>query len=216
MPTLPKNNNRNNENCNRQKSSDPVDDLSYQPQQQQQHDDYNTNETVFGCILRGEKSATIVAESGQFLAFHDHKPGAPIHYLIIPKQRIDSVLDLQVNDVTTLHDMKLMAQQLVNQRKRHSLGSTMNQENTTRQNNNNNMTSRFVFHIPPFYSVKHLHLHVLTPVSQMKWFYRYIKFPAHDTFWCISIDTVVDRLKRGESPVPWNCWQYLYTKQKRK
>ncbi len=46
------------------------------------YDDQN----VFAKILRGEIPNQTVAETEQCLAFHDIRPQAPIHVLVIPKQ----------------------------------------------------------------------------------------------------------------------------------
>jgi histidine triad (HIT) family protein len=48
-------------------------------------------ECVFCQIVRKEASAEIVYEDDRALAFHDNRPAAPIHMLIIPKQHIDSI-----------------------------------------------------------------------------------------------------------------------------
>lgn len=41
--------------------------------------------TIFTKIINGEIPSNKVHESGEFLAFHDINPKAPIHVLIIPK-----------------------------------------------------------------------------------------------------------------------------------
>lgn len=44
------------------------------------------NENVFAKILRGEIPNRTVAETDHCLAFHDIRPQAPIHVLVIPKR----------------------------------------------------------------------------------------------------------------------------------
>ena len=64
------------------------------------------------------------------------------------------------------------------------------------------------FHIPPFNSVDHLHLHVLAPASEMNWVYREIKYKC-GARWCTSDLEVIERLKEGLSAVrykrPFQC-----------
>lgn len=159
-----------------------------------EQDGYATNETPFGKILRGEIPASILAESDEYLAFQDKCPGAPLHGLVIPKRRIHSVIELSSADLTMLYQMKDMSKQIV---KEYYPASHDDYE--------------LLFHIPPFYSVKHLHLHVLAPVSEMTWFYRKFKFPSHETYWCTSLDHVIHRLEQGKSPVQDNCFmKYFY------
>ena len=49
--------------------------------------------TIFDKILAREIPADIVYEDDQVLAFKDIAPRAPVHYLIIPKQRIATLND---------------------------------------------------------------------------------------------------------------------------
>jgi len=58
------------------------------------------------------------------------------------------------------------------------------------------------FHIPPFNSVDHLHLHVLAPASEMGFVYRYGKYNS-GTRWCIGDFEVIERLERGMVAVPY-------------
>lgn len=61
-----------------------------------------TAETIFDKIIRKEIPAKIVYEDDICLAFNDISPQAPVHFLLIPKVRIDSLsqskeTDAQVN-----------------------------------------------------------------------------------------------------------------------
>mmetsp|Transcript_12756 Transcript_12756/g.31158 ORF Transcript_12756/g.31158 Transcript_12756/m.31158 type:complete len:88 (+) Transcript_12756:423-686(+) len=58
------------------------------------------------------------------------------------------------------------------------------------------------FHVPPFNSVDHLHLHVLAPLSEMNCAYRYGKYNC-GTRWCTSDLDVIGRLKGGDAAVPY-------------
>ena len=68
--------------------------------------------TIFDKILAREIPADIVYEDEQVLAFKDIAPKAPVHYLIIPKQRIDTLNDACPTDQALLGHMLLTAAQL--------------------------------------------------------------------------------------------------------
>lgn len=67
-----------------------------------------------GCIFcrigRKEIPAKIVAESPDVVAFHDVQPQAPVHILIVPKEHIHNVLDVQDRHSGLLMDMLRTAQ----------------------------------------------------------------------------------------------------------
>ena len=68
--------------------------------------------TIFDKILAREIPADIVYEDDQVLAFKDIAPRAPVHYLIIPKQRIATLNDASPADQALLGHMMLTAAQL--------------------------------------------------------------------------------------------------------
>jgi len=51
------------------------------------------SECIFCRIVRGEIPCRKVFEDDELLAFHDIAPQAPVHFLIIPKQHIESLYD---------------------------------------------------------------------------------------------------------------------------
>ena len=59
--------------------------------------DIGLGETLSSCIfcklIAGEIPAQIVYEDDSILGFEDISPLAPIHYLFIPKQHVDSLVD---------------------------------------------------------------------------------------------------------------------------
>lgn len=63
-----------------------------------------TAETIFDKIIRKEIPAKIIYEDDICLAFNDISPQAPVHFLLIPKIRIDSLsvcteTDAQVKNI---------------------------------------------------------------------------------------------------------------------
>lgn len=60
-------------------------------------------------------------------------------------------------------------------------------------NNQTDMTSISLgFHMPPFNSVKHLHMHGIAPKSEMKLVGRWIF--REDSYWYKTVDTVINSL----------------------
>ena len=158
--------------------------------------DYENNDTVFGAILRGELPAVTLAESDRLLALEDIKPRAPLHALIIPKSFVGSIFDVTTNtstlpshdpgDLDWMMEAQTMALALIQHH--HPVAYARGDY-------------RLAFHIPPFNSVNHLHLHVLAPLSDMTFFYKYIKYHPR-TRWCISLEEVLERLQAGHTSVP--------------
>jgi len=152
--------------------------IFHQPPHNNVDDDknyYANNPTAFGRILEGTKPSIPIAECNQLYSFYDHSPKAPFHGLVIPKRYIRDINSLQKSDLELLLDMKEMALQTLHQHQPEAF---------------QNKDYRLCFHIPPFISVGHVHLHVLAPVSDMNWFYKNVKFMV-GTKWCIDLTDVL-------------------------
>ena len=54
--------------------------------------------TIFDKIISKEIPATIIYEDDKCLAFRDIAPQAPVHFLVIPKTRINRLEDSQETD----------------------------------------------------------------------------------------------------------------------
>ena len=110
--------------------------------------DYSDNPSVFGRILNGDQPCRVYKESTELLAFQDRSPKANFHALVIPKQYIQSVYSLTSNDVKLVQDMRLMGLDLLEK----ELPQALKDEDYI-----------LCYHIPPFNSVDHLHMHILAP-----------------------------------------------------
>ena len=98
---------------------------------------------IFCKIVRGEIPAKKAYEDDQVLAFHDIRPQAPVHLLVIPKEPIPTLNDLEPDDAELVGGLFLLAKKLMSE-----MGHT---------------DYRTVFNCGPGaqQSVFHMHLHVL-------------------------------------------------------
>ncbi len=71
--------------------------------------------TIFEKIIAGELPATIVHRDDQVVAFHDIRPAAPVHILIVPRKPIPTVDDLADEDQGLMGHMVLVARDLARQ-----------------------------------------------------------------------------------------------------
>jgi histidine triad (HIT) family protein len=53
---------------------------------------------VFCEIVAGRSPARMVCDDDQLVAFHDIRPQAPTHVLVIPRRHLTSLLDLSPDD----------------------------------------------------------------------------------------------------------------------
>jgi len=73
------------------------------------------SDCLFCKIIAGEIPAKKIYEDDHVFAFEDINPQAPVHYLIIPKQHIATINDLDSSHEALLGKMYLAAQQLAEQ-----------------------------------------------------------------------------------------------------
>lgn len=71
--------------------------------------------TIFDKIIAKEIPADIVYEDELSLAFKDINPQAPFHVLIIPKRRIATINDIQVEDREVVGHLYVVAARLAQQ-----------------------------------------------------------------------------------------------------
>ncbi|XP_059211936.1 adenosine 5'-monophosphoramidase HINT3-like isoform X2 [Centropristis striata] len=122
----------------------------------------------------------ILLSDDELLCIRDVKPGATHHYLVITRTHIENCKSLQLDDVPLVERMKEMGRSILEKNRVSNLDDV-----------------RIGFHIPPFSSVPHLHLHAMAPASTMP-FKSQLHYGAQ-SHWFITIDKVLSQLKtRGK------------------
>ncbi|KAG1770920.1 HIT-like protein [Suillus occidentalis] len=142
------------------------------------------------CIFCGAYSTNrddfdIVWEDQEFVAFRDIRPSAQQHMQLIPKTHIESIRKLSQKDVKMLRRMEEIG---------HSILDTFNVPVSKR---------KMGFHIPPFNSVLHLHLHVqalpyISPIYRLK--YPFVRgFGGYEKgfSWFAEIGQAIRILEKG-------------------
>jgi len=67
---------------------------------------------LFCKISAGQIPSKKVYEDEELIAFHDIHPGAPVHFLIVPREHIESLVQAQSNHQALLGKMLLLAPRL--------------------------------------------------------------------------------------------------------
>ena len=67
---------------------------------------------IFCKIVRGDIPCKKVYEDAEVLAFHDINPVAPVHFILVPKRHIISLLEAEETHTTLLGKMLLLAAKL--------------------------------------------------------------------------------------------------------
>ncbi|KAL1405160.1 hypothetical protein Q8F55_008785 [Vanrija albida] len=102
------------------------------------------------CDVRPETGFKVAYEDDELVVFHDRSPAAAEHLLVIPRRHVATVRDLRPADAGLVSRMEARARSL-------RPGPDV----------------RLGFHIPPFSSVHHIHLHVLVPPLKTKGVLKY-------------------------------------------
>ncbi len=70
---------------------------------------------IFCKIVSGEIPADVVYEDEKYMAFKDINPKAPIHILIIPKEHIEKLADIDDASRNVIGDMAIVANKVAKQ-----------------------------------------------------------------------------------------------------
>ena len=134
---------------------------------------------VFCKIIQGEVKASFVYEDDLFYAFEDIKPDAEVHIQLIPKNHISNVNSLTPDDVELVKAMK--------ERGEFILADFAGEKKEVAKEN-----WKFVFHIPPYNSVDHLHMHCMAGKHKV------LSRITHGNIfpWVMTIDTLLNKLRR--------------------
>uniref|UniRef100_A0A8P4G8C4 HIT domain-containing protein n=1 Tax=Dicentrarchus labrax TaxID=13489 RepID=A0A8P4G8C4_DICLA len=133
------------------------------------------------CLIANNQADTdILLTDDELVCFRDMKPGATHHYLVVTRTHVDSCKSLREDDIPLVERMVEMGRSILEKNKVSDLDDV-----------------RMGFHVPPFSSVPHLHLHALAPASTMSF-----KSQLHygpQSHWFITVDKVLSQLKtRGK------------------
>lgn len=74
-------------------------------------------ECIFCKIIKKELPSDIVYEDDKFIAFKDIHPKAPVHLLLVPKNHLESVNNLDENNKEIIADLFLLAKEIAKEQK---------------------------------------------------------------------------------------------------
>ena len=129
------------------------------------------------CVFCEYQTQKVVLENDKLVLFEDIAPMSKHHYLCIPKEHIKDINSLTKEDIPMLEQMKDMASNY--------LIETYADEGVTKEN------IIFGFHIPPFTSISHLHMHCVIPPYN-NWYYVLM----NDYLIFRNLETVIENLKK--------------------
>jgi len=70
------------------------------------------NNCIFCKIIARDIPCSKIYEDAEMIAFHDINPKAPVHFLVIPKKHIKSLMDLEPGDASLAGRLLDKAQEL--------------------------------------------------------------------------------------------------------
>jgi len=141
---------------------------------------------VKGCVfcnVSKEKGFNIVHETEELIVFKDRAPAAKEHLLVIPRNHLASVKALRKADTPLVRNLHAAGVQALS-----DLGFPASDQ-------------RFGFHIPPFNSINHLHLHAFGLPFRSRltsWFHPVaVCAGGKGLSWFVEVGQVFEVLEKG-------------------
>ncbi|KAJ2865604.1 hypothetical protein GGH94_002121 [Coemansia aciculifera] len=131
------------------------------------------------CVFCSGPLDRIVYEDADFLAFHDIKPDAELHLLVVPREHYGTIKEMTIAELPMITRMHELGQRLLEER---GYAGDM---------------ARFGFHRPPFNSIHHLHLHCLgLPFRSRR---AAIPFTEGVRAWFVPAERLINDLSKGQA-----------------
>ncbi|KAK6645553.1 hypothetical protein RUM43_001830 [Polyplax serrata] len=131
---------------------------------------------LFCNIYNGKEPATVVYKDEEVIVFNDIRPASKNHLLVVPKEHIANAKHLTKEQIPVVENLMEHGEKIIKER------------------NADLADTRFGFHWPPFNSISHLHLHVISPASAMSLIGKIIF--KEGTLWFVSPQYVLQRLAK--------------------
>ncbi|XP_076222228.1 adenosine 5'-monophosphoramidase HINT3 [Nomia melanderi] len=130
---------------------------------------------IFCKIIEDKAPSEKIYEDDDVTCIKDINPASTHHYLILPNKHIRNAKALTINDAELYEKMVSTVDKIL---EKQGLDSA---------------STRTGFHWPPFNTVDHLHLHVISPIEDMSLLRKFM-FKA-DSYWFVSTDYVRSQLQ---------------------
>ena len=134
---------------------------------------------IFCKIAAKEDETQLIYEDEEIAVFPDRKPAAKHHYLVVPKEHYGNPKSLHSETYKLVERL-------------FEVGTKVLQDNQADLND-----ALCGYHWPPFNSIQHLHLHVISSRSQMGFFARQMHKP--NSFWFVTHEWLLEHLKTKPS-----------------
>ncbi|XP_006512886.1 adenosine 5'-monophosphoramidase HINT3 isoform X1 [Mus musculus] len=174
---------------------------------------YDSN-CVFCRVAAGQEPKTELfhCENEDLVCFKDIKPAALYHYLVVPKKHIGSCKDLNKDHIEMVYSRSVLVAvftrvwvslavlygtlQRINETRLFRVESMVAAGKTMLERNNfTDFTDvRMGFHVPPFCSISHLHLHVIAPVKEFGFLSKLVY--RQDSYWFVTVDYLLEKLRK--------------------
>ncbi|XP_053972763.1 adenosine 5'-monophosphoramidase HINT3-like [Hylaeus volcanicus] len=130
---------------------------------------------IFCKIIENKEPGDKIYEDDYVTCIKDINPASTHHYLILPKKHIRNAKELKIGDAE-LYDKIVSTVDII-----------IEQQGLDRE------ATRTGFHWPPFNTVDHLHLHVISPIEDMTFVRKFMFRP--NSYWFVSTDYVKSHLQ---------------------
>eukprot|EP01039_Chlorochromonas_danica_P008071 gene8072-8901_t len=142
--------------------------------------DSQTGEVItclFCRIHQREEPGRIAFEDDDTVVFYTIDPASRCHLLVTPRQHVKNVTSLEgLEGISLVEKLVKTGKDTLEQ-----LGEDVN-------------NAKFCFHIPPFNSIDHLHLHAIGDVNHMTWT-GMAKYNTN-TWFCHSAEDIIETLRK--------------------
>jgi len=138
----------------------------------------------------------IIYEDETVVVFSDIRPAAKYHFLVVPKEHIRDSKSLQGTQthIDLLDKLVETGNKVLQER---ITADRLTENNDASATNTSASTAQNIlmgFHWPPFHTISHLHLHVISPSDKMGFIARCIF--RSNSLWFVSPEWVKSRLEK--------------------